>query len=124
MTAPELLASLAASGVSVRIEGDALKLRPAAALDDALRGAIIELKPELLLLLANGLSTPTPDTAPPSDVQRIRKLAAQVSPAEFGRARKTIAPDMRRACTSEEIHELILAKILLEKPTGKSEVNE
>lgn len=65
MNAPQLLNSLAAYGVSVRAEGDALKLRPASAVPDELRGAIIELKPELLLLLQSGAAiVPEPATAP------------------------------------------------------------
>jgi hypothetical protein len=119
MTAPDLLASLAASGVSVCADGGALRLRPARGVPDELRDRIIELKPELLLLLqsgaASGASTPT---APPAEERaacrdRIRTLAASVSPGELLRQRKRISPALRRVCSAEEIHELILVQCLL-----------
>jgi hypothetical protein len=130
MNARDLLASLAASGVSIRIEGDALKLRPAAALDNELRDRIIGLKPELLLLLsgaASGESTPTVSdvaTMAPADERaahrdRIRALAAQVTPGELLQARKTIEPALRRNCTSEEIHELLLLHCWLDQDGGE-----
>jgi len=56
MTAPDLLVSLAASGVSVSADAGTLRLRPARAVPDELRGALLELKPELLLLLSGAAS--------------------------------------------------------------------
>jgi len=115
MDAKTLLRELSRRGATASLEAGRVWIEPAAALDDELRDRIIELKPELLLLLANGLSTPTPDTAPPADVQRIRELAAQVTPAEFCRARRGITPALRRTCSSSEINELILEVCLLAK---------
>jgi hypothetical protein len=128
MNAPELLASLAASGVSVRIEGGALKLRPAAALDNELRDRIIELKPELLLLLSTPNAPNAPDVATVADAApalrlvadertertaRIRRMAQQVTPAQLLKARRGIKPALRRTCSSEGIHELLLVQCLI-----------
>jgi len=118
LEAKQLLERLTFAGVTIWRDGDAMRWRGAAdVLTETDRAELRRLKPELLLLLANGLSTPpsdaTPDTAPPSDVQRIRELAAQVTPAEFCRARRGIAPALRRNSTSAEINELILEVCLL-----------
>jgi hypothetical protein len=80
MTARDLLASLAASGVSVRIEGDALKLRPAAALDDELRAEIRSLKPAIIQLL----STPS-ETLQPVSADAQSTLAAFLQAVEAAR---------------------------------------
>ena len=58
MTAPELLATLHARGVRVRVVGDRLRLAPPEALDEALIAEARRLKPDLLRLLAPGVSAP------------------------------------------------------------------
>ncbi len=49
--AVEILSELAARGVNVRVEGDALKLKPAQALDAGLLERVREHKPEILAAL-------------------------------------------------------------------------
>ena len=51
MTASTLLDILQARGISIHVEGEDLKLRPAGALDDDLLNVVRTLKPELFSLL-------------------------------------------------------------------------
>jgi hypothetical protein len=51
-TAIEVLSELAARGVAVRVEGDALKLKPASALDAGLLERVREAKREIVAALA------------------------------------------------------------------------
>ncbi len=128
MNAKTLLLELSRRGATASLEDGRVWIEPAAALDNELRDRIIELKPELLLLLsgaASGESTPAPDapTAAPADdraerTARIRALAATVTPAQLLKARKTIAPALTRDCTSEEIHEFILLRCWLDQGIG------
>ena len=125
MNAQSLFLDLSARGIVLEIADEKL-------IFDAPRGVLTENdlaqlrknKPELIELLSTPPSdvapdTATPDTATPSDVQRIRALAAKVTPAQFIAARKTIAPALRRNCTGEEINELILQVCLLAKSEVK-----
>jgi hypothetical protein len=50
---------------------------------------------------------------------RIRALAATVTPAALLQARKTIEPALRRNCTGEEIHELLLLRCWLDQDGGE-----
>ena len=58
MTAPEFLASLQASGIQVRVVGDHLRLKPVDAITPELLAEARRLKPDLLRLLAPGISAP------------------------------------------------------------------
>ncbi len=112
MTAKTLFSELAARGVVLKSADEKLLFdAPTGVLTDDDRAELRRLKPELMLLL----STPT---APPADDRtarrdRIRTLAASVSPGELLRQRKRISSALRRVCSAEEIHELILVQCLL-----------
>ncbi len=54
MGARDLLADLAAAGMSICAEGDRLVIRPASKLTDDLRAALRAAKPELMALLSGG----------------------------------------------------------------------
>jgi hypothetical protein len=112
VTAKTLFSELAARGVVLKSADEKLLFdAPTGVLTDDDRAELRRLKPELMLLL----STPT---APPADDRtarrdRIRTLAASVSPGELLRQRKRISSALRRVCSAEEIHELILVQCLL-----------
>jgi len=57
VTARDLLVELDRRGVTARVVGDRLRLRPADALDDVLLAEARRLKPELLRLLASTVTT-------------------------------------------------------------------
>jgi len=61
LTPPDVLREIEARGVAVRVEGDALKLKPAAALDARVLAEVLAMKPEIMALLKKREYSQRPD---------------------------------------------------------------
>ncbi len=88
--------------MSVCADAGALRLRPAAAVPDELRGALLQLKPELLALLqsgaASGVSTPHAPTVATAPADAPRRFDAGEAYRRARAAEKpTTAPDVPAA---------------------------
>jgi hypothetical protein len=81
LTAPALLREIEACGVSARVDGGVLKLRPASALDARVLAEAVALKPALIeLLRERQYSQPVPDVA----ADALAALAREVEAARDG----------------------------------------
>jgi hypothetical protein len=119
MTAPALLESLKERGATVSANGDRLKLlAPPGVLKPRVLESLARHKAEILQLLEierrSRASAPAKvaraGSTPPADRQteRIRRLAAIVTPEEERAAFKTIKPMLKKQMNAADLHELAL----------------
>lgn len=124
MTAPALLERLKAHGASVEADGDRLKLAaPPGVLRPPLLEELASHKAEILQLLElerRSKNTP-PLTTADRQTERIRRLSANVTPAELLAAHRQIKPTLKKQLSADDLNELACTLAIAakkNKPTG------